>query len=270
MDKPVLREKYRIRMYKVYCLPFVVGLLLSIAENIKFERSSSWSVMEYLPNPFWMTSARFVRFSRTVSSNSSTPPGGKIQGLSVSGRWYAWPLKGLKFSGDNLCLMWKIEAPGLMIKRTETTTAKKKVTRKVMRKNFFIGELACYGARIILLMSPGGDRANNRGWMFPAHRSKLNARLPFEPVLFRNFVLADFYLRESYYCIGCWSGQEALGLIHIHDVQTDWFLMIGWPICILRFQIRSKDIKFTEFSLKIWWRYLQGKYLSSDLIDIWG
>ena len=38
MDNPVLREKNRIRRDKVYCLPFVVGLLLSIAENIKFER----------------------------------------------------------------------------------------------------------------------------------------------------------------------------------------------------------------------------------------
>ena len=85
-----------------------------------------------------------------------------------------------------------------MIKRPETTIAKKKVMRKVMRIKFFISKLACYAARIILLISPGGDRGKNKGGMSPAHRNKLIARLASEPVLLRNFVLADFHLRESY------------------------------------------------------------------------
>ena len=38
MEAPVVREKKCMCMDKVYCLPFVVGLLLSIGENIKFER----------------------------------------------------------------------------------------------------------------------------------------------------------------------------------------------------------------------------------------
>jgi len=41
MDIPVVREKKCTCRYKVYCLPFVEGLLLSFDENIKFERSSS-------------------------------------------------------------------------------------------------------------------------------------------------------------------------------------------------------------------------------------
>jgi hypothetical protein len=44
-----------------------------------------------------------------------------------------------------------------MIKRTETTIARKNVMRKVMRINLFIGKFACCASRIILLTSPGGD-----------------------------------------------------------------------------------------------------------------
>jgi len=44
-----------------------------------------------------------------------------------------------------------------MIKRPEATITRKKVMRKVMRINIFIGKLACCASRIILLISPGGD-----------------------------------------------------------------------------------------------------------------
>lgn len=41
IEIPILREKKRTCIYKVYSLPFVEGLLLSLDEKIKFERPFS-------------------------------------------------------------------------------------------------------------------------------------------------------------------------------------------------------------------------------------